>query len=294
MPLHSLPEHELREHCRAAIESLEYWLRRLIDDVLTETYGNDYLTAKNEKGGYLIRKTIRENVEKRQSGEPGRFSRPIDAAMLNEAIDIVCHPNLYKTHFKAAFDSAFPDGREEARTFLYRLVQPRHNLAHANPISVRQAEQIVCYSHDVIDSLKSFYIQENMAQQYNVPMIVRITDSLGHVVHANQIKRNRTGAGIVNYQDDPDSILYPGARLSIEVEVDPSFTADEYEISWTHCNQDPVCRDCRHPKYVLDLEKKHVKNDFAIYCEVTSNKDWHRLGHRDDHVAIIYKVLPPP
>ena len=77
--------------------------------------------------------------------------------LLEDAIYIICKPELLKDHFRVPLAIAFPDGREEARTFLNRILAPRNNLAHANAISTRQSEQVVCYSNDVIDSLKQHY-----------------------------------------------------------------------------------------------------------------------------------------
>ena len=91
--------------------------------------------------------------------EPERFSRIIDAAILDDCINIICNPNLFRRHFREAFKTAFPvgDSRDETRIFLKRLIKPRNLLYHANPISVRQAEQVICYSHDIIESLKKYY-----------------------------------------------------------------------------------------------------------------------------------------
>lgn len=43
MPLHSIPEKDLRDYCRRSIETLEVWLRRLIDEELRKVYGSNYL-----------------------------------------------------------------------------------------------------------------------------------------------------------------------------------------------------------------------------------------------------------
>ena len=43
MILNSFSESELRNTSRETIESLEYWLRHVVDKILTETYGSDYL-----------------------------------------------------------------------------------------------------------------------------------------------------------------------------------------------------------------------------------------------------------
>jgi hypothetical protein len=62
-----------------------------------------------------------------------------------------------QTHFGIALKHAFPHGREEARTFLVRIMETRNSLAHVNAISSRTAEQVICYSNDIIDSLKHHY-----------------------------------------------------------------------------------------------------------------------------------------
>ena len=46
MSLHKLPIDEIRDYCKRDIESLEYWLRRLIDEALSDAYGSNYLYAK--------------------------------------------------------------------------------------------------------------------------------------------------------------------------------------------------------------------------------------------------------
>ena len=45
-------------------------------------------------------------------------------------------------------------------------------------------------------------------------------------------------------------------------------------------------------KLELLVENKHVRTDFAIYCTVKSNKEWHRCGDVDDLVSIIYEITP--
>lgn len=293
MPLRALSEDDLRSYCRKTIEALEHWLRRLIDEELSESYGEDFLEATTETGDKLIAKKIRDSIGERYKSQPEKYSRLIDAAMLSDEIGILCNPNLFNKNFKSGLEAAFPNGADEARTFLSRLVPTRHKLSHANPISIRQAEQVICYSHDVIDSLKAFYSEKNLAMLYNVPMIIRLSDSLGHEVYSEQIKRNITGSGFVSFQDDSKSILHPGDRLSIEVEVDPSFDPDGYEVSWSYYPQDEDFEYIDQHRITLDLQPKHVTNTFVIYCKITSNKDWHRLGDSDDQIGIGYRILPP-
>jgi hypothetical protein len=261
--------------------------------MLTDSYGDGFMSATREDGSNVINNRIRSRILKRISTDPKRYPRQIDAALLEDEIDIICNPTLYEEHFGAALGEAFPGGRDEARTFLARLVQPRNKLSHANPISVREAEQVTCYSHDVIDSLKHYYAEENVASQYNAPTIIRVTDSLGHSTHASQIQRNNTGAGLIDTRENAMGLLRPGDTLSIEVEVDPSFQPEEYEVTWIYSSNRPTSEKYEGSRLILELRNEHVKEDFAVYCLVRSNKDWHRLGDSDDSVAVIYRVLPP-
>ena len=294
MPLHRLPIGEIRDYCKRDIESLEYWLRRLIDEVLSDVYGSNYLYAKDKDGNNIINSFLRGRMQSLYDNEPGRFSRLIDAALLDYCIGIICNPLLFKKHFREAFKSAFPDGDscDETRTFLKRLVKPRNQLYHANPISIRQAEQVICYTHDIIESLKNYYTELNEASNYNVPMIIKITDSLGNEIHSTQIKRNNTGRGACILTKDEKNFLRPGDNLQLGVEVDASFPIDSYDIEWV----------CRYPGYetinndrnfVLLIDEKCVREDFTVSCKVTSRQGWHRCGDCDDSVSLVYKVLPP-
>ena len=129
---YNLSDNELRQICKEKIESLEFWLRRLIDEILTEAY-RDYFTFQDANGNFLFGSAIRKAISKRKEVEPERYPRMIDAVLFNDSIDIICHPNLYKKHFAAALVEAFPDGREEAKTFLERLVEPRNRLGCTHP-----------------------------------------------------------------------------------------------------------------------------------------------------------------
>ena len=58
-------EAEIREECKRRIESLEFWLRRLIDDTLKVKYGDDYINAKNANGDFILKKATREGISAR-------------------------------------------------------------------------------------------------------------------------------------------------------------------------------------------------------------------------------------
>jgi hypothetical protein len=139
MPLYSIPEAELRDHCKRAIEGLELWLRRLIDDRFSAEFGPNYIDAKKPNGANLFRTAIAQGLRTRQANEPKRFQRLIDAAFIDDQIDLICNPDHYRIYFKDALDGAFGASAEHVRELLTRLVVPRNALYHANPISVHEA-----------------------------------------------------------------------------------------------------------------------------------------------------------
>ena len=291
MPLHRLSDTERRAACRTTIESLEIWLRRVIEIVLCPEFGNDYINARHPAtGDHLFKKRMRESIRKRVDQEPDRYARHIDAALLEDVIYIVCHSNLYDRFFKPFFASHYPQGRDELRIFLDRLITPRNALAHSNPLSVRQAEQVICYSHDVIDAIKRRMEEINMAKDYNAPTIIKITDSRGFVFHDSQIRRNQTGRGGVNLAENDTAWLRIGDTLGLEVEVDPSFSPDDYCIEWVVPNKERPFPS--GSSFVLDVTESHVNYAFTLYCRIISNKSWHRCEDVDDVVGVTYRVLP--
>ncbi|WP_165856871.1 hypothetical protein [Marinobacter sp. JSM 1782161] len=290
--MYNLSDSEIRNTCKERLESLEYWLRRLIDVQLSDAYG-DFFNYSDEKGNRIIKNKIIESLESRIIKEPQRYSRKVDAILLDDEIDIICNPKLYNDHFKGALEMAFPDGPNVARTFLKRLVDPRNRLAHANPISQRQSEQVVCYTNDVIESIKEFYRKQNMSEDYNVPLILKLIDSYGNVYHRDQFGNVHDGGIIKNLSNESQFDLRPGDTLSLEIEVDPSFSPEEYDISWASAKG--FSHDVPNgQKAVINITEKQVGKRFDVQCRVTSKKQWHRMSLGADDFLIYYiRVLPP-
>lgn len=292
MPLREINNEQLRIYCKQALENFEYWTRRLINEKLSKN-GISYLDCQNPNGDYLIKKSIRENVHERISKNPGRYSREIDAFLLDDIISVLCNPALYQAYFRDALFVAFPDGLEEARTFLNRLTMPRNHLAHANPISIRQAEQILCYTNDVIDSLKDFYLKENSSMEYNVPQIIRITDSFGNERYRDSFT-DVIGTNCVVYSLNDNSSYYlrPGDKFRIDIQIDPTFNKDEYDINWFMA--DFKTEEFNNKPYLFfEVNNSHVSACLSISCTIISNKTWHKYKGTDDELLICLKILPP-
>jgi hypothetical protein len=270
---------------------LELWLRRLIHEKFEQVYSGDILNAKNAAGDFVVKKQIRESIEKYLRDRPGRYKRPVDAAMLDHLINIICKSDTYKKCFATALAAVYPQGAEEARSSLQRLLThltPRNHLSHANPISVRQAEQVICYSNDVVYALREFYAMSGTAEEYNVPRILRMWDSFGHCEYAQAMPAFHR----FDYSNTPACYLRPGETLTIEIEVDPSFWGEGFMVTWAIIA--PVVQQGdRFVKFVLPIENRHVGRELPIDITIISHQDWHRDQMFDDFWRVIYRVLPP-
>ncbi|MFC4143496.1 hypothetical protein ACFSNA_02715 [Pedobacter mendelii] len=118
--------------------------------------------------------------------EPDRFGRFIDATFFEDLIDIICNPKLYNSHFEEPLKNAFVLGREQARVYLFKIKDIRNFLSHSNHITNRQAEQLSCYSKDVIDSIKIYFQAINKEKEFNVPSIRTFKDSEGSNIFSSQ------------------------------------------------------------------------------------------------------------
>lgn len=110
MLFHHLNEQEIRQTCKAHIETLELWLRKIVTDRLKPHFGENFLQTPDTNGNYILNSESRRKIVNRQSKEPDRYPRLIDATLLDELIDIICSQNNYKVYFSEAFRPFFDVG----------------------------------------------------------------------------------------------------------------------------------------------------------------------------------------
>lgn len=288
MPFHKLKESELRQICKEHIETLEFWLRRLIDIELTTLYGDKYYEIKYDGEHYLFNQKIRDDIAFRIQKESRKFARWIDATLIEHSIEIVCKPNIYSQVFEKVFKNNFKIGNEQLRIHLDRVARVRNTIFHSNPISIRDAEQTICYTNDVIESIKEYYIETNKQKEFNVPTIIRYSDSLGSVEHLGD---NRPDFGIV--LNKRHMKLRCGDKISIEIEVDSTFPPTDYLIEWKVPFFDAAPFQNTN-RLTVTLDENHIGEHFHIQVLVTSTTEkWHRFKDFDDRLAIMFKVLPP-
>ena len=174
-----------------------------------------------------------------------------------------------------------------------RLLDPRNRLAHSNPISLHQAEQVACYSNDVIESLKQHYGAIGMQSEYNVPTILKFSDSFGNLCLRNQMSPDALGGVTMDLSKQPTSVLWPGDVLTVEIEVDPAFDPTDYTVRWG-CSAGFVEPIPSGPKAIIKIATKHVGEQMVIQCKISSHNEWHRMGvGGDDVLSVFYKVRPP-
>lgn len=289
MNLYKLTDTQLRSLCKEHIEALELWLRRLIDDEFTSSYGTNYFDKANDDGSNLISSKIKKEIKKRKESNPNRFSRLIDACLLEEEIKIITNPVFYKSHFDKLFCVFFTKGNSDMmRLMLNSLVEPRNKLYHANPISVRESERIICYSNDIIGCIKIYYSKNNMEQEFNVPLILKYKDSFGNVIFRKNFGKSLIGGCLINHSKKKEFNLHPGDTISIEIEVDPSFDKEFYSLVWNPKVENSENRN----KFRYQIQKKDIGEDFNISVKLVTKNEWHRKNGWDDYLVSKFKVLP--
>lgn len=289
MPLYTIETNFLREKCRSRIEAIELWMRRIITEELTAVFGSNFINYQSLSQVYLIKKEIRDNINQRYNSSPASFPRPIDAAFFENLIDILCNPSHYDNYFKKYFVGVYPPTMSNStihlKFCLERLKNIRNNLSHANSINVRDAEFVLSLTTEHVESFKQFYNMQGKQKEYNVPQIIKITDSFGNVV----IRKDFQNYEWHDFSNDPKCVLRPGDTLSIEVEVDPSYIDAKYQFRFGGTNQDYSYKN----KLIYVIQNHDVDARKQINCQIRSDKDWHKQFNMDDQLIICYKVLPP-
>lgn len=276
MPLHSLTEEALRTICRQRVESCELWLRRIIHDKLSERFGGDYSEAEWNGGQRVLSASIRRRIAETGEDAP----RPMDALYLTDLCSLVCRQDLYDALFRPVFESSMrsPD---QLRWLLDRLTEVRNSLSHARVISVRQAEQAICYSGDIVDPIKYSYREARMSEAFPAPSFTRFIDSLGNTRHLSKSVEN------LSFRETP---LYEGDKLRMEVEVDASFPPDSYDVTWEILSNAP--RKFSGADVEIEFGPGDVQTCLVIVCNVTSKAAWHRFPYCDGQLNLGYVVRP--
>ena len=300
-PLLNLQEVELRDLSKHQIDALEQWCRRLIDGIFKKAYGNLYIDVEVQPGQPLIKTSIKRKIEERRKQDPIRFPRWIDGIVMEDLEYFICRDDLYSSHFKGIFEP-FYSAREELRSVLQRLTSIRNRIAHGNAISVHEVEQALCYSNDIINCCKMYYVSLGKEREYNVPIFTRIKDSLGNDYPRAQLEyypwdehfyggpRYDGGIG-----ERPKPIFHSGESYKVWVEVDDSFNENTYLVSWKY-----VCgkREAKGKGKCVEISfmDDMVSYPLEIQFSLKTTNSWHRMAIKDcdDALIINYECILPP
>ncbi|WP_085032289.1 hypothetical protein [Ensifer aridi] len=268
---------------RRYLDAAESWLRKLIHLQLQAAHGARYLTTVG------ILKTAEINKLKvKIASDPAKYVREVDATTFDQAKRIICHVDRWNQHFKVPLQSAYPLGLEHCGLYLNRLIAIRNDLQHGRSCSIRQLEQAICYTNDLSDAIKTFFGEQNMARQYNVPMFVRYVDSLGNESTLEGVPTDISTRNI-DWRRQGRGDLYPGDTLIAEIEVDQTFDPSGYEVSWHLFGYDKNVG----AEAVVRIDNALVGEKLELTFEVISNREWHRSSGIDDRLTLLFRVLPP-
>ena len=286
-----MPTAQLRDVCWKDIENVEHWARRLINEIMIESYGEDYFNYSDDNGNRIIKMEIVRTLQSRIESDPRRFPRMVDALTLENIIEILCNQTLYDKHFKDALEYAYPCGPKDARHHITIIKDVRNKYTHLNVISIRDAERAICYSHDFIDSLKEYYQKTGKEKDYNVPTFVKFTDSQGLIHHFSS-----GGNNWFDLDTKCSNIkLRSGDVYRVEVEVDPSFDSNGYEVDWCYeWKYDEETKVRNKLSIDIPVTNEMVGRYLKISCSITTHKDWHKHGSYDDYFLYEIKTILPP
>lgn len=297
---------DIRGVTKRQIEAFEHWSRRIINDFFSRDYSPNYLDAEVSSGQPLVKAEIRKRIRDRKMENPGRYPRDIDAILIEDLEYFFTREDLYQKYFKKVFENGF-SGTMEIRRLLEKLSGIRNRLYHDNPISIRDAEQAICYTNDFIDSFKKYYQNEGKEKEYNVPLFLSLSDSLGNrsfredfdngweVWNISKERKERYG-DIDNYRDAIVTYFRSGDHYELIIDVDSSFSPDQYKIVWEMKIAYKTEVKGEGPIIKIDFTDEMVSFRPEIEIKLITNKKWHRFGNIncDDYVKISLSEIFPP
>ncbi len=282
-------EDDLRAICRTHLESFEKWSRLIVHQILSEKLGKDYFLSKNVDGNYIIKKELVEKTIKMMENEPNRFNKPVDTLFLEDIIYLLCKNDFYKNYFSSFLIKMYPEGVNELRTFLSRLIPIRNKLSHTNPFSIRDAEQCVCYTNDFIECIKEYFNMTNQEKEFNIPTIIKVVDSFGNEYLIND-ERDGERIYITNSITNQLRVFYYGDKFSLELTIDPSFDDSSYRLEWVPVNGMQVLNNGK--KINIIITDNLIGTEMIVWCRLIANNKWHRYINYDQQLIVNFKALP--
>lgn len=129
-----------------------------------------------------------------------------------------------------------------------------------------------------------------MQRAYNIPMIVNYVDNIGNESQLVGVSDD-INSRFIDWRRVGKGDLYTEDILRAEIEIDPSFSEEEYDVYW-FIALTGYSRQ-RGNTASLQIKNEHVGEQVELRFQVISKKDWHRHYGLDDSLCLIFRVLPP-
>ena len=168
MALHLLSADQVASSCRQRIESCELWLRYLIHNQLSMTFGDGYLTGESPSNNPIFSASVQRSAAARHETARIKPPRPVDTLLFDDLARVLAKVDVYDKWFKAVLHTDFPLGSMQVRNILNLLVPIRNKLAHANGVTLtlHEAERALCYCNDLISAIQNHYTGASMADKF--------------------------------------------------------------------------------------------------------------------------------
>jgi len=284
MALNLLSSSDIHSSCRQRIEACELWLRMLIHDNLYATFGADYVNKAEINGNDVFNIKMKARIQDYCFADPHRYKRPVDTLVFDSLGIILGKEGIYNQLFREVFNTHFPCGARQIKHIISIIANHRNALYHANAstLSLHDAEQVLCYCSDIIFAIKEHYTKMSQNDKFPAPSFTKYLDSTGNIHYVNDPR---------SHLIFENTTLYMGDTVRFEVEVDSSYSPEEYDIIWRIKGAEIAAG----PAFFLTLTTAHVGMKFGIQADLQSKNTWHRIDETNDAILTIeYEVLPLP
>lgn len=267
------------------IETLEKWLR----DLIVYKLGTEFYNAQRKDGGYYI-----ANEELREEMKGNNTSNAIGKTNFTTYSEIICSKKNFNEAFAEVFKTTYPSNLHSRLYIviteqLQCLAPARNDIMHSRNIKMHDLERVICYSHDIINAIRTFYEIDGKEREFNVPSFVKIKDrNLG----IEQYKSNFPSNGSIDFSIwdlTKERGFRVGETILLEVDVDTAFDENEYRVVWEM--QEGERFEGKNLNY--KIKSTDIGERYHFICYLYQNKEWHRYVNRfDDMITLVYKILP--
>ena len=264
-----MPYNSCAMEAEDALTTTENVLRDLIEDVLRNKYGAEWIAQR-------VDEETRERWQDRLTEEKGRRAGvKVDDRLIYYS-DLSDLPNLLKNEWEA-FKACFGNWKT-TELYLKRLIGFRHAKHHGRDLLPFERDLLAGMTGEIRNKVTVFQSERGPDEEY-FPKVEYVTDSFGHVAR---------GAGASVHTG---LTLHPGDEVRFTCHGwDPK--GERLQWAW---NADPDTGrtdNFEDDEFTWQLEDGDVAENQCLHIFLLSFRPFHRHGWYDDSVTFRYHVLP--